>query len=280
MADTNLPYPTPTSLTQQLVNLCYRLATEMKTIYNTVQGKADKSDIPTVPDALKNPNALTVSDNSGNVLGTYDGSAAVNIDVATKVALDGIDKAEFTEGDTTVAQQQLNAVKGGLSLWGYFAPTSGGYGVCEISYSVSKMELVYNPPASPYLAAAVVRGNCAGVSIGSDVSVQTGAGSITLKAGNYDGYLDPDTSTSFVVGLGGKNVTIGGAQVPLTVGGVGADSNANIPLTVNGNAPDENGNFTVEASNVDLSNYYTKEEVDQAITTAINCITNGDEVSY
>lgn len=29
-----------------------------------------------------------------------------------------------------------------------------------------------------------------------------------------------------------------------------------------------------------LSNYYTKTQVDSAITTAINNITNGDEVSY
>lgn len=35
--------------------------------------------------------------------------------------------------------------------------------------------------------------------------------------------------------------------------------------TVNGVAPDENGNVEVEAGSVDVSNYYTKDEIDDKI---------------
>ena len=37
---------------------------------------------------------------------------------------------------------------------------------------------------------------------------------------------------------------------------------------------------TTYAKKVDLSNYYTKTQVDSAISTAISAITNGDNKSY
>lgn len=38
------PFPTPKSLTEQLQNLCWRLATEMRAIYNTVKTKLSKDE--------------------------------------------------------------------------------------------------------------------------------------------------------------------------------------------------------------------------------------------
>ncbi|MEE1407929.1 MAG: hypothetical protein U0K42_11815 [Bacteroidales bacterium] len=38
------PFPTPKSLTEQLQNLCWRLATEMRAIYNTVKTKLSKAE--------------------------------------------------------------------------------------------------------------------------------------------------------------------------------------------------------------------------------------------
>lgn len=39
-------------------------------------------------------------------------------------------------------------------------------------------------------------------------------------------------------------------------------------ITVNGIAPDENGNITLQAPDVDLSNYYTKSQADSRYATA------------
>ena len=38
------PYPTPSNLTEQTVNLCWRLASEMRAIYSTVKDKVNKAD--------------------------------------------------------------------------------------------------------------------------------------------------------------------------------------------------------------------------------------------
>lgn len=38
------PYPTPSNLTEQTVNLCWRLASEMRAIYSTVKNKVNKAD--------------------------------------------------------------------------------------------------------------------------------------------------------------------------------------------------------------------------------------------
>ena len=40
----NKPYPTPANLSEQLVNLGWRLATEMRALYNTVKTKVSKTD--------------------------------------------------------------------------------------------------------------------------------------------------------------------------------------------------------------------------------------------
>lgn len=38
------PYPSPSNLTEQLLNLCWRLATEMRAVYNTCKTKISKDD--------------------------------------------------------------------------------------------------------------------------------------------------------------------------------------------------------------------------------------------
>ena len=38
------PYPTPANLTEQLQNLCWRLAVEMRALYNTVKTKMTKAE--------------------------------------------------------------------------------------------------------------------------------------------------------------------------------------------------------------------------------------------
>lgn len=68
----NKPYPTPANLSEQLVNLGWRLATEMRALYNTVKTKVSKTDA----DAA--------------YLGkTAKAASAKTADVATKATQDG-----------------------------------------------------------------------------------------------------------------------------------------------------------------------------------------------
>lgn len=68
----NKPYPTPANLSEQLVNLGWRLATEMRALYNTVKTKISKADA----DAA--------------YLGkTAKAASAKTADVATKASQDG-----------------------------------------------------------------------------------------------------------------------------------------------------------------------------------------------
>lgn len=68
----NKPYPTPANLSEQLVNLGWRLATEMRALYNTVKTKISKTDA----DAA--------------YLGkTAKAASAKTADVATKATQDG-----------------------------------------------------------------------------------------------------------------------------------------------------------------------------------------------
>ena len=71
----NKPYPTPANLSEQLVNLVWRLATEMRALYNTVKTKVSKTDA----DAA--------------YLGkTAKAESAKTADVATKATQDGSGK--------------------------------------------------------------------------------------------------------------------------------------------------------------------------------------------
>ena len=71
-----------------------------------------------------------------------------------------------------------------------------------------------------------------------------------------------------VAGAAGENATINGITTLTLVPG------ENIALKQSGNT------LSISAAATDLSNYYTKVQTDSAISTAINSITNGDEVSY
>lgn len=68
----NKPYPTPANLSEQLVNLVWRLATEMRALYNTVKTKVSKTDADA---AYLGKTAKAVS--------------AKTADVATKATQDG-----------------------------------------------------------------------------------------------------------------------------------------------------------------------------------------------
>lgn len=75
---------------------------EISTLEETVKEKADKSEIPSVPDYLPNPNALTLT---GAVQATYDGSAPVSVEIPQG---GGGGKA-LTKIGKFVVEQQVNS---------------------------------------------------------------------------------------------------------------------------------------------------------------------------
>ena len=107
--------------------------------------------------------------------------------------------------------------------------------------------------------------NCAGnATFPGDVTAPTFSGSLNGNA---------DTATKATRDASGNVITDTYAKkTEVTVKGVKVDG-ATSPL-----APDSSGVVTIP--NTDLSNYYTKTQVDTAIADAISAITDGDNKSY
>lgn len=88
------PYPTPSNLTEQLINLCWRLATEMRVVYSTVKDKVNKADA--------DASYLAIDGKADN---------AVKADSATKATQDGNGKviADTYALKTSIPTQMVGA---------------------------------------------------------------------------------------------------------------------------------------------------------------------------
>lgn len=70
------PYPSPSNLTEQLLNLCWRLATEMRAVYNTCKTKVSKDDADATYLAIKGK-AVSASTADSATKATQDASGNV-----------------------------------------------------------------------------------------------------------------------------------------------------------------------------------------------------------
>ena len=70
------PYPSPSNLTEQLLNLCWRLATEMRAVYNTVKTKISKDEADAAYLAIKGK-AVSASSADTATKATQDASGNV-----------------------------------------------------------------------------------------------------------------------------------------------------------------------------------------------------------
>lgn len=98
-------------------------------------------------------------------------------------------------------------------------------------------------------------------------------GSVEPSTG-YDVWINPEETESTV-----NNATLTVQKNGSSIGTFTANSSTN--TTINITTPTKTSDLTNDSGYINnLSNYYTKTEVDNAISTAINNITDGDEVNY
>ncbi len=76
MAETTKPYPSPEKLSEQLVNLCWRIAVELRAIYTTVQTKLSQSDADKLYLGIKDK-AVSATTADSATKATQDGSGNV-----------------------------------------------------------------------------------------------------------------------------------------------------------------------------------------------------------
>ena len=76
MAETTKPYPSPEKLSEQLVNLCWRIAVELRAIYTTVQTKISQSDADKLYLGIKGK-AVSATTADSATKATQDGSGNV-----------------------------------------------------------------------------------------------------------------------------------------------------------------------------------------------------------
>lgn len=97
-------------------------------VTETYNGSSAKTvNIPTVPNALPNPNALTIKDSSGSTLATYDGSQVVTLELPESGGGSGGTVAPLMGTTSEITPQQvINALGEGRSvLLSYTHPQFG-----------------------------------------------------------------------------------------------------------------------------------------------------------